>query len=498
MRGGFRRRLIFTLVGLVAVTAAVLGTGAYVFVSASLHERLVRDSVAQARFDIEVLAAERLPLETTAEAAAESGIAEAFRRRGEAETLIDFGNGDPFVSTLTVRDALGALSPELRAIVARGNLGYQWMHVGETPYLTVGGRRPPDGPDIYVLFPATTVEDSLRQLAQALAVGGVLLALLAMAVAGIVARGVLRPVGAASRAAQRIEQGDLRARIRADGRDEFARWARSFNGMADSLEDTIGELRRTQDRQRRFVADVSHELRTPLTGLVIEAALIYERLDGTDPEVRRLSELLVGDVARLRALVGDLMEISRLDSAADKVVPSRIDLAHLLRSLVTARLPGAPLELPPGGLPVVTEPRRVERIVGNLLDNARDHAGGTVEVSAHREADEAVVRIADRGPGVAAADLARLFDRFFKADPSRSAGGSGLGLAIARDQASLLGGRLSAAPRAGGGLVFELRLPVDVMAVTGSLPGSDSAVTYPTDPEVRPERVTSAEQGDGT
>ncbi len=122
---------------------------------------------------------------------------------------------------------------------------------------------------------------------------------------------------------------------------------------------------------------------------------------------------------------------------------------------------------------MVTDPRRLDRIIGNLLDNARDHAAGTsVEVALTMTREGAVIVVADRGPGVPADAMPQLFDRFYKADPSRQAGSSGLGLAIAAENADLLGATLRARARPGGGLVFALTLPV-----TGSLPADHAADT---------------------
>ena len=142
--------------------------------------------------------------------------------------------------------------------------------------------------------------------------------LVALITAGFIARGILRPVDAAARAARRIADGDLTARVPEGGRDEFGRWAAEFNRMADALETTVGRLETAQQQNRRFVADVSHELRTPLTALVAEASLIEAGTDGMTPDARRAAELLVADVRRLRTLVDELMEISRFDADAER------------------------------------------------------------------------------------------------------------------------------------------------------------------------------------
>jgi two-component system sensor histidine kinase MtrB len=178
-------------------------------------------------------------------------------------------------------------------------------------------------------------------------------------------------------------------------------------------------------------------------------------------ESRRAGELLVADVGRLRALVDDLMEVSRFDAGAEQVAVEPVDLGALVRSVATARLPDAVLVVPATPLIVDTDPRRLERILGNLLDNAREHAPGSpVEVTLAVDGAEIALAVSDRGPGVPPDRLERIFERFYKADPSRHGGSSGLGLAIAAEHTALLGGYLTAANLEGGGLRIELRMPV--------------------------------------
>jgi signal transduction histidine kinase len=472
---GVRGRLTFALVALVVLTAAVLGIGSYAFVDASLHERLLKEGRTQAEFDLAVLIPSRLA--TNPEAFRSDAFLGTFRSR-DVDVIVDNGNADPVSSSIELVRALDQLAP-LRAIVPTGQVGFQWVTLANAPRLVVAGRLPPSGPDFYFVRDASDLEAALAQLRLALGVGAVVLALLALVVARLVARGVLRPVEVAARAAERIERGDLSTRVPVTSRDEFGSWALQFNRMATALDETIGRLRESQAQNRRFVADVSHELRTPLSALVAEASIIREHLDALPSEARRAGELLAADVARLRTLVEELMELSRFDAAAEHVVAEPVDLGATIRTIAAARLPDARLEIPRRPVVITTERRRLERILGNLLDNAREHAGGAgVEVELLEGADEVVIAVGDRGPGVPPDRLGRIFERFYKADPSRSSGGSGLGLAIAAEHANVLGGRLAAANRPGGGLRIELRLPV-----TGSLPARDEAAKPPIERE---------------
>lgn len=467
---GIRARLTVTLVALVALTAILLGAGAYLFVQTSLHDQVVRDAATQARFDLSVTIPNRgLPPDPTNADIVDSGLRQTLLQRG-IDTIIDTGSGAPVVSRLDLAGVLPTLAGDFGDLIDRGELAYTRTTIAGRPSLIVGGR--PDGSStaFYFVHDVTAMEEALAQLRLALTVGTVALILLALLVARVIARGVLAPVEAASRAAERLEHGDLSARVPVTSDDEFGTWALRFNRMAEALADTIGRLETAEARNRRFVADVSHELRTPLAALVAEASILREHLGALPADSRRAGELLIADVGRLRSLVDDLMEVSRFDARAEQIALESVDLARLVRTVAAARLPEATLELPAVPLVIETDPHRLERILGNLLDNAREHAvGAPVEVALGVEDVEIVLVVADRGPGVPADRLDRIFERFYKADPSRHGGSSGLGLAIAAEHAALLGGYLTAANRAGGGLRIELRLPV-----TGSLPPRDA------------------------
>jgi signal transduction histidine kinase len=470
---GIRTRLAIVVVVLVALTAIVLGVGASAFVDASLRDQTRADALRQADYDLGVLIPTALPGGIDRASLTASGLLETFRLRGDVETIVDFGDGDPVVSSFDLVGALAGLPRELRPIVDRGEIGYAWTSVAGHSALVLAGRPAAGGPPFFFVHDASAVDRALTQLRIALLVGSLVLVGVALATARAVARGILRPIHAAGRAAARIAGGQLDARVPATSRDEFGAWAAEFNRMADTLEATIERLLSAESRNRRFVADVAHELRTPLTGLVAEASLLRGELGALPPDARRAGELLVADVARLRSLVDDLMEVSRFDANAEQVTTEPVDLGRRLGALVAARLPAAQLTLPDQPVVIETDPRRLDRIVGNLLDNARLHApGAPVTLSLAQSPGAVTVTVADRGPGAgpADADLERLFERFAKADPARP-GGSGLGLAIARKHAELLGGSLLAAADPGGGLRFELWLPV-----TESLPAGDGPV----------------------
>ncbi len=490
----FRARLIVTVIALIALTAAALSVTAYLLVRRSLRAQVVDAALARAEFNVGVLADRAVlpPGAGRAELEA-SGLVERFLLRGTDGVYVEFpAGGEAFASSLALFDTPDLVEPDLRALVAAGELGYEFLDVAGEPSVVVAARRPPDGPDFYFFSTAADVGDALGQLRRALIGGGLALVAAGALAAGGIARRVLRPVREASAAAEAMASGDLGVRLpAAASADEFGRWAESFNRMAASLEEKIAALQAAQQREQRFTADVSHELRTPLTALVNEAAMVRDHLDAMPGGDRRLGELLVADTTRLRRLVEDLLEISRLDAGAPvPVADTPVDLARFVAAVAAERHPDADVQVDP--VQVLVDRTSLERILGNLLDNARAHAPGarttvTAGVTAGSPAGSSSRRltlvVADDGPGAPGADLELLFDRFAKADAARG-GGSGLGLAIARQHARRLGGELTARHRRGGGMEFELTVPV-----TQPLPAGDPAATAPAHPGVdRKER----------
>ena len=314
--------------------------------------------------------------------------------------------------------------------------------------------------EAYFFFSEEELWDELAELRTILLAGlGVVIVFAALA-GLLLARRMLAPVARASDAARSLAEGLLDTRLPVEREDEFGAWAASFNEMADALEAKINELSEAQARERRFTADVAHELRTPLTAVVNEASLLAEHIGRMPPEAQRPAELLVADVSRLRDLVEDLMEISRLDAGTQPVRPERVDLGSLVTSAVSARGWRERLRLETEEVVITSDPRRLERIVANLIGNALEHGGRDVSVRVGSDGIGPFVEVSDRGPGIAREDLPHLFDRFFKADRSRSGRGTGLGLAIALENARLLDGEIDVWSEPGVGTRFTLRFAV--------------------------------------
>jgi two-component system sensor histidine kinase MtrB len=439
-----RRRLTIAFALAVGLSAAALAAGSYLVVRHNLRSDSVHASAEQARRNLEVAVKYRDP----------SSLLDAYTSVGGFRTVILAGGR----SYSSVQVGPRQVPPSLRRLVGRGQLAYERTTVAGTHYLVVGG--PSGKRQLYFFFSEQGLRHELAVLRTILLAGGGILVLLA-AFAGIVlARRTLRPVARASAAAHSLAEGLLETRLPVEGRDEFGAWAQALNEMAAALEGKIDALSAAQARERRFTADVAHELRTPLTGLVGEASLLAQHLERLPPESRRPAELLIADVGRLRGLVEDLMEISRLDSGAESVLEEDVDLAALVAAALRVRGWDGAVELAGEDVVVASDPRRIERIVANLVGNALEHGGRGAAVRVGQDGVGAFVEVVDRGPGVPREHLPHLFERFYKADPSRSGRGSGLGLAIAQENARLLGGRIDVWSEPGEGSRFTLRLPV--------------------------------------
>jgi signal transduction histidine kinase len=452
--GRLRRRLTVAFMLVAGLSAAVLAISSYLIVrDARLSDSLDR-ALEQGRFNL-VLAGETLGRDPTPADIDE--LLAAYERRGTFATVGET-SGRSFSSSLSLGPT--QIPAGLKQLIAAGRLAYEREEVGDTRYLIVGGRVGRAETQLYYFFPEERLWDELAQLRTILLSVLGALVLLGGLVGAFLARGLLRPVARASVAAHSLAEGLLDTRLPVESRDEFGALAASFNEMADALEAKITALSEAQARERRFTSDVSHELRTPLTALVAEASLLGEQLERLPEEARRPAELLVNDVARLRDLVEDLMEISRLDAGEARIRKEPVDIGSLVTTAVRSRRWDDRVVIDREEVVVATDPRRLERIVANLVGNALEHAGRNVTVRVGKDGVAAFVEVTDRGPGIPPDRLAHVFERFYKADTSRAGPGSGLGLAIALENARLLGGDLDVWSEVGRGTRFTLRLPV--------------------------------------
>ncbi|MDN3029536.1 HAMP domain-containing sensor histidine kinase [Streptomyces sp. S.PB5] len=366
------------------------------------------------------------------------------------------------------------------SVVFAGSAGRAEVLTGVRVFLTV----PQTGEQAAVDALVTAVE---RATVPALGVA-VLLALLA-------ARGVLRPVRALRRATRSIAEGRLDTRLDVNGSDELADLSHTFNETAAALEHSVAELRVMEARARRFVADVSHELRTPLAAMSAVTDVLDEEAASLDPDTATAVRLISEETVKLARLVEDLMEISRFDAGAAELHLDEIDLAESIRRTLASRGWTEEVEAVLPGVDELrgrVDPRRLDVVVANLVGNALRHGGRPVRVtlsgglggsvssvgsvgsgsaggSAGSEGSggsagsvgSVVIEVADSGPGIAEDVLPYVFERFYKSDSARTrTEGSGLGLAITEENVRVHGGTVRAANRPEGGAVFTVELPL--------------------------------------
>lgn len=323
--------------------------------------------------------------------------------------------------------------------------------------------------ELYYLYDLSAEQQTLSFLQRVLLLGAVAIVVLLVALTWLVTRQAVLPVRAAARVAERLADGLLAERMTVRGVDEMATLARSFNEMAESLQMQIHRMEDLSRLQRRFVSDVSHELRTPLTTIRIAAEVLHAAREDLDPAAARSAELLRTQLDRFEALLADLLEMSRFDAGAAMLDAERRDVRDVVvaavdqaTALASRRGVWLDADLPDEPVIADIDPRRVERVLRNLLVNAIEHAeGGPVQVRLAADARVLAIRVRDHGIGMTPEEAEHVFDRFWRADPARArtTGGTGLGLAISQEDAHLHGGRLEVWARPGNGASFRLTLP---------------------------------------
>lgn len=303
--------------------------------------------------------------------------------------------------------------------------------------------------------------------------GAIVMAVLAV-VGVVMVRRSLRPLSEIEATAAAIAQGHLGSRIPdRDPRTEVGSLARSLNGMLTQIESAFQaraasemSARESEARMRRFIADASHELRTPLTS-IRGFAEFYRQVPDTD--VSRLMERIESEASRMGLLVEDLLLLARLDQQRPlrkqpvDLLAIAADAVHDTRTLCPDRK--VSLEISgENALIVLGDEVRLRQVVGNLMSNATTHTpeGTPITVRVGAEGDQAFIEVADKGPGLTAEQAARVFERFYRADPSRkrASGGSGLGLAIVDSLVRAHGGSVSVRSEPGAGAAFRAVLPL--------------------------------------
>ncbi len=319
----------------------------------------------------------------------------------------------------------------------------------------------------YLLFPRRAdrppplaAASAVARINWGLALAALGAAVIALIIGGLLARNLTRPIRALTHASHRIAAGDLEQQVDVRSRDEIGELASAFNRMS-------ADLARASRLRRQMTADVAHELRTPLSLIQAHAEALR---DGVLPPSPETFSLIHDEAVRLNRLVADLRTLSLADAGELGLVLRLTPPGPLLERSVAAQAVRAQqqavdlrAEVQPDLPDVSMDPDRMAQVLGNLIDNALRHTPpqGSITCRAARDGAGVAFVVADTGPGIAPEDLANLFERFYRADPSRQRDGSGtgLGLAIARSIVEAPGGRIQAESQPGHGAVFTVLLP---------------------------------------
>lgn len=489
-RTSLQLRTVAITVALSTVAVTIISGYMSLSIATNLYEARKQQVLAEARqatasaqqlFDSSVTQTGTIDLET-ANSAAQTTIRAASSNPGGTQYAILRSDGQSTAQIMLPVTSRGldisVISPELEAQVAQGDGSVYAQAVslttpsGVDPGIVVGGaiEVPTAGQyEVYLVYNVRDVQQTLDFVQQTLVFGSLLLVLTIGLVTFVVVRLAIAPVRIAAETAEKLAAGQLEERIPEKGEDVIATLARSFNRMADSLQRQITQLADLSRVQQRFVSDVSHELRTPLTTIRLAGDVLYDQRDQFAPATARTAELLHTQVERFESMLGDLLEMSRFDAGAASLDTEPTNLVRLVEDSLEGIRPladekGSELRLvaPGGYFEADVDARRLRRILQNLLGNAVDHGEGRpVVVYVDSDADAVAIAVRDYGIGMSSEELERVFDRFWRADPSRqrSTGGTGLGLAIATEDAHLHGGMLDVWSEDGEGSCFRLTLP---------------------------------------
>lgn len=349
-----------------------------------------------------------------------------------------------------------SVSPDdlpMSLLVAAGSTdgAMQRFTIGDSAYLAVAV---PVEQGLYVeVFQLVELNRTLDLLRTSLA-GATLLAILLAAAAGWWAAGrLLRPLRRLAHSADELAPGNLTERMPTTGDSDIEPISTAFNSMADSMQDRI-------ERERRFVANVSHELRTPLTVMLGTSEILDRRSTSLPDSDAELLTVMTQQVTRLAQTVLDLLELGTITPETQPEW-EHVDAALVVSDVLRHREHDTSVMRTTGDTSVVTDPRRLERIVANLVDNADRHGEGLTGVVVERRGEWLHICVDDDGPGVPVEERTSIFELFGRGSSSAPGTGSGLGLAIVAEQAELVQAPIRISESASGGARFEVVLPVD-------------------------------------
>ena len=334
------------------------------------------------------------------------------------------------------------LPPELVELTLRDITSRQRFQFENRPYEAIGVAVPSIGLHYFEAFPVSDVENTLRTIQITLLIGVILITLAAGVLGLSMSKTVLQPLTRVALAANQIATGGLDTRLMQEDDSDLDRLVVSFNEMADAVQQRI-------EREQRFASDVSHELRSPVTALSAAADVLASRKSEFSERNQQAIDIMQRQIERFDRTVLDLLELSRLDAQVVDHETEDVALNDLISRIMHrygfGEIPFiSSVQTSDGETRADDETRldrrRIERILVNLLENARDHANGATRVTLSSNGNTFTLAVHDAGPGVLVTERNQVFDRFARGTASRNSKGSGLGLAIVREHARALHG----------------------------------------------------------
>jgi signal transduction histidine kinase len=322
------------------------------------------------------------------------------------------------------------------------------------PYIAVGVNLPSINAAYFEAFSLAGTQRTLRVIATSLFIASAVTTAGAAGLGLWNSRRLMRPLSRVADAAGELAAGSLDVRLEREDDPDLGRLADSFNAMADAVQTRI-------QREARFASDVSHELRSPITALSAAVDVLDARRSEFPGRTGQALDVVVTQVRRFDRMVLDLLELSRIDAGATELNLEPLQLDDTVRRIAQRYgYADVPIVVGPGARkPLALDKLRLERIMGNLLDNAKNHANGPERITIEQIADLVEITVEDAGPGVSDDEKERIFERFARGSTARHRVGTGLGLALVAEHAAALGGRAWVEDRPGGGSRFVVSFP---------------------------------------
>lgn len=377
---------------------------------------------------------------------------------GLVHSLRPTGSGFAFLSTpngIWASDAgfqAAAYPNDLMLTVDQGGGATQRFSLDGDPYMAVGISIPAVDAKYFEAVPLTDTDSALRKISTALLIGIAVTTFFAGALGWSTSRRLLRPISRVSAAAGDIASGGLDTRMAPETDPDLARLVNSFNDMADAVQTRF-------EREARFASDVSHELRSPITALSAAVEVLDGRRSDLPDRSQQALDVVVTQVRRFDQMVMDLLELSRIDAGSTEMLREEVDIEDLVTRITHRYGFGeTPIEIDPNVAKTVrVDKLRFERILANLLENAREHGGGPTKVRVEPHGRHGIaLAVDDAGPGVARGERVRIFERFARGSAARHRVGTGLGLALVAEHAHAHGGEAWVEDRPGGGARFKV------------------------------------------